>query len=135
LGQYLDGKSKTVPSLTKLDAKCQHLSEREKKAQKAERDSIKYMQCIYMSENVGKVYKGMVTSVADYGMFVTITENGCDCLIKLTNLVGTWTSDINNHCVKEFNTNDIIRLGDQVMVAIIKVDIEKKNIDASLIRI
>lgn len=133
LGRYLD--NKPTPKLEKLEAKCIYLSEREKKAQKAERDSIKYMQCIYMSEHVGKVYKGIVTSVADYGLFVTINENHCDCLIRLVNIAGTWVSDTANYCIKEFNTGETIRLGDKVRLVITKVDIEKKNIDGTLIRI
>ncbi len=131
LGRYLDEKS--VPKLEKLEAKCLYLSEREKKAQKAERDSIKYMQCIYMAERVGKVYKGIITSVADYGVFVEIQENKCDCLVKLSSIAGTWSADTSNYCIKEFNTGNTIRLGDEVHIVVTRVDVEKKNIDASII--
>lgn len=133
LGRYLDAKS--VPKLEKLEAKCLHLSEREKKAQKAERDSIKYMQCVYLQDKIGKVYEGLISSVADFGVFVTIKENHCDCLIKLSNIAGTWTSDTASHCIKEFNTGEVIRLGDEVHVVITRVDVEKKTIDATLIRL
>ncbi len=134
LGMYLDGTSKTVPNLAKLDAKCGHLSEREKKAQKAERDSIKYMQCIYMSDKIGKVFKGMVTSVTEYGVFITIEENGCDGLVRLSDISGdTYTADVDNYRLKGHNTGNIIRLGDQVHVVITSVDIEKKNINLNLI--
>ena len=77
----------------------------------------------------------MVTSVTEYGVFITIEENGCDCLIKLSNIRGTWVSDVDNYRLKEHNTGAIIRLGDQVMVTITNVDVEKKNIDASLITV
>lgn len=133
LGRYLTEKS--IPKVEKLEAKCLHLSEREKKAQKAERDSIKYMQCVYLEDKIGRVYEGLITSVADFGLFVTINENHCDCLIKLSNLSGTWTSDTANHCITEFNTGEVIRLGDEVHVVITRVDVEKKNIDATLIRV
>jgi ribonuclease R/exosome complex exonuclease DIS3/RRP44 len=134
LGRYLDGKADI--KLDKLETRCQHLSEREKKAQKAERDSIKYMQCIYMSERVGKVYKGMVTSVMDYGLFVTIDENHCEGFIRLSEIGGdTYMVDTSNHCVKGFNTGAKIRLGDEVMIVVKAVDIEKKNIDLTLLRL
>ena len=128
-------KKKTVPNVDKLEAKCIHISEREKLSKKAERDSIKYMQCKYLEDKIGKVYVGIVTSVADYGIFVTITENQCDCLIKLSNIAGTWIADTNNYCLKEFNTGAVIRLGDEANVIISRVDVEKKNIDAVLIRL
>ena len=131
LSRYLE--SKPNPKLEKLEAKCLHLSEREKKAQKAERDSIKYMQCIYMSGNVGKVYKGMITSVAEYGLFVEIEENKCEGMIRLSEIEGdTYVADVSNYCVKGFNTGRKLRLGDEVMIVVKSVDIEKKNINLSL---
>jgi ribonuclease R len=134
LGRFLD--NKTTQKLEKIDAKCTYLSEREKVAQKAERDSIKYMQTIYMSDKIGKVFKGLITSVQDYGVFVTIEENGCDCFIRLSNIGSdTFFSDVNNYCVKGFNTGEVIRLGDTVSVVITQVNSEKKTIDASIIRL
>ncbi len=136
LALYLDDskKGKPMPNLNKLDARCGHLSEREKKAQKAERDSIKYMQCIYMSDKIGKVFKGMVTSVTEYGVFITIEENGCDGLVKLSEIGGdTYVADTENYRVKGHNTGNTIRLGDMVHVVISSVDIEKKNINLTLI--
>ena len=135
LGLYLENKP-TLPKIEKLEARCQHLSEREKKAQKAERDSIKFMQCVYMSENVGKVFKGIVSSVTEYGIFVEILENKCDCLVKLSEIQGdTYQADTANHCVKGYNTGHKIRLGDMVHVIVSSVDIEKKNINLSLINL
>jgi ribonuclease R len=135
LGLYLENKP-TLPKIEKLETRCQHLSEREKKAQKAERDSIKFMQCVYMSENIGKVFKGIVSSVTDYGIFVEILENKCDGFIKLSDINGdTYQADTNNHCVKGYNTGHKIRLGDMVHVIVSSVDIEKKNINLSLINL
>lgn len=136
LALYLDENKKTTPKLEKLETRCVHLSEREKKAQKAERDSIKYMQCIYMSEHVGKVFEGIVSSVAEYGVFVEILENKCEGLIKLSEISGdTYQVDMSNYCVKGFNTGDKIRLGDMVHVVVSSVDIEKKNINLTMIRL
>ena len=132
--RFLENKS--TPKLDKLEAKCLYLSERERKAQKAERDSIKYMQSLYMNDRVGKVYKGIITSVAEYGLFVEIIENKCDCLIKLSEIGGdTFIADTNNYCVKGYNTGEVIRLGDEVHIIISHVDIERKNINAVLVRL
>lgn len=134
LGRYLENKPSTKEE--KVNAKCLHLSEREKKAQKAERDSIKYMQCIYMSERVGKVYKGIVTSVAEYGLFIEIEENKCEGMVRLSEIGGdTYSADMNNYCVVGFNTGSKIRLGDEVMVVVKSVDVERKNINLTLLRL
>lgn len=127
---------KHMPKVEKLEGKCIHLSERETKAQKAERDSIKYMQCIYMSERVGKVFKGIVSSVSDFGIFVEILENRCDGFIKISDISGdTYQADTNNHCVKGHRTGNKIRLGDIVDVVVSSVDVERKNINLSIIRL
>jgi ribonuclease R/exosome complex exonuclease DIS3/RRP44 len=131
LGRYFDAKA--APKMDKLESRCQYLSERERKAQKAERDSIKYMQAIYMSERIGNVYKGLITSVTEYGMFVEIAENKCDCMVRLVEMNGSWVSDLNNYCLKETNTGKRLRLGDELMVIISSVDIEKKNINVKIL--
>jgi ribonuclease R len=134
LGRFLE--NKPAPKLEKLETKCNYLSEREKKAQKAERDSIKYMQCIFMNDFVGKIYDGIVTSVTDYGLFVEITETKCEGMIRLSEIGGdTYTADVSNYCVVGFNTGQKIKLSDKVKVVIKSVDIEKKNINLTLIRL
>jgi ribonuclease R/exosome complex exonuclease DIS3/RRP44 len=133
LNRYLE--EKTIPKLEKLEGRCLHLSEREKKAQKAERDSIKYMQCIYMSERVGKVYEGIVSSVMDYGIFVEIKENSCEGLVRTSEIGHNYVVDINNYRVNNIVTGESITLGDKVHVVVSSVDIEKKNINLTLIRL
>lgn len=131
LGRYLDGKS--APKIDKLEGRCQYLSERERKAQKAERDSIKYMQTIYMSDKIGNVYKGIVTSVVEYGIFIEILENKCDCMVRLSDMTGNWVTDLKNYCINETNTGKRLRLGDELMVSIFSVDVEKKNINVRIL--
>lgn len=132
LSLYLENKP-TLPKIEKLETKCRYLSEREVKINKAERDSIKFMQCVYMNDNIGKVFKGIVSSVTEYGIFVEILYNKCDCLVKLSSIKGTWQAKLEKHSIIEFNTGATIRLGDLVHVIIDSVDIERKNINASII--
>jgi exoribonuclease R len=122
--------------MEKLEARCQYLSERERKAQKAERDSIKYMQTLYMSERVGKIYDGIITSITEFGMFVEILENKAEGLVKYSEIGGdTFVPDVKNYQLKGYNTGEIIRLGDKVKIVVSSVDIEKKNINFTLIRL
>jgi ribonuclease R len=89
-----------------------------------------------MTNNVGRIYKGIITSVAEYGLFVEIAENKFEGLVRLSEIGGdTYMADVNNYCVKGFNTGQTIRLGDEVMVVIKSVDVEKKNINLTLIRL
>lgn len=134
LARYLE--DKPSPKVEKLSSKCTYLSEREKKAQKAERDSVKYMQCVYMTERIGKVYDGVVNAITDYGLFVEIIESKCEGFIRLSDIGGdTYTADTANYQIKGFNKGEVIRLGDRVKIVVKGVDVEKKTIDFTLIRL
>jgi ribonuclease R len=122
--------------LSDLDKMATHLSQREKVAQKASRDSIKYKQCQYLIDKIGKIYDAVITSVQDYGLFVNIPENGCDGLVKSNDIGGnTWSPDIKKHQFIEDMTGRKIRLGDEVKVIIKSVDLEKKEINMTILDI
>lgn len=116
-----------------LDVMCEHISNQEIKAQKASRDSIKYMHCIYMEENIGRVYKGIVCSIVDYGVFVELVDTKTEGLIKTSTITGNWSVDMSNHCIKENDTGEIIRLSDEVTVMVSSVELEKRNINFSFL--
>ena len=126
--------NKKEPELS-LDSICEHITKQEIKAQKASRASIKYMQCIFMKDKLGKVFKGIVSSIQEYGIFITISEFQIEGLVRTTEINGNWECDIRNHTFKESITGDKIRLGDEVHVIVSGVDVEKKNINLSLIRL
>lgn len=133
LTRELEGKSPQKES--KLSPKCQYLSKREITAQKASRDSVKYKQCEYMEDKIGKVYVGTVVSVVKYGLFVSMKDTNCEGMVRLSDIGGdTFQVDLDNHCVKGYNKGEVIRLGDDVSIVVKSVDVEKKNIDLTLIR-
>jgi VacB/RNase II family 3'-5' exoribonuclease len=118
-----------------LDAISSRISSREKIAQKAERESVKYMQAVYLSDKIGKIYKGIVSSITEYGMFIDIPENGCNGFIKLSNIEGDkYTADVQNYCIKG-SFGQSIRLGDEVNVVVSAVDVANKFINLSLINL
>lgn len=120
----------------KLESRCSYLSRREITAQKASRDSIKFKQCEFMSDKIGKVYEGVIVSVVNYGLFVEIKETKCEGLVRLSEIGGdTFSVDMDNYCAVGYNTGEKIRLGDEVHIVVKSVDIERKNIDLTLIRL
>jgi len=119
-----------------LETICNHLNSCEIRAQKASRDSIKYKQAEFMSDKIGKVYKGIVNGIQDYGIFVSIIETACEGLVRLNEIGGdTFQADTQNYCVKGFNTGEVIKLGDEVTIVVTSVDIERKNINLTLIKL
>ena len=82
-----DNKSKLL-SKDILDSICNHCSEQEKKATSAERNSIKYMQVNFLKNNIGSIYSGVISGVTDWGIYVEITENMCEGLVKVSSMKG-----------------------------------------------
>jgi ribonuclease R len=124
--------NKTYSNLNVLETMCSHISSCEVKAQRAERDSIKYMQCLYLSDKLGITYKGMVTSITEYGFYVEIEDNKCEGMVRLTDIgKDTYVADVTNHTITGHTNRDIIRLGDIVEVYIKSINIEKKEINLS----
>ena len=60
-------------------------SEREKIAQKVERDSVDIKTAEYMQDKIGVEYEGIVSSIASFGMFVEL-ENTVEGLVKFEDL-------------------------------------------------
>ena len=134
LQYYLNGRKSY--NNNKIEQLCKHCSEMEIIASKAERDSIKYMQTIYISQFIGHTFNGIISGVTDFGIFVEIKNTNCEGLIKLKNIPGDfYIYDDNNYCLYGSQTKKILTLGDSLKVKVRKVDIEKKEIDMIIINI
>ena len=103
LSSYEEGSK--VFSKDLLDSLCNHCSEQEKKATSAERDSIKYMQVKFLKNNVGGIYSGVISGVTDWGIYVEITENMCEGLVKVSSMSDDhYVFNQKNQCLEGFQT-------------------------------
>jgi ribonuclease R len=128
LQHYLDG-GKSV-NKKEYEDKCIHSSEREKRAADAERASIKYKQVEFMSMAEDKVFNGIITGVADFGIFVEITETKCEGMVRLSDMKDDFYEiDERNYRVIGRRRKKVYRLGDEVKVRIKKTDIDRRLID------
>lgn len=110
-----------------------HSSAMEKKAAEAERASIKYKQAEYLEDNIGEVYKGIISGVTEWGMYVEIIENKCEGMVRLRDLTDDfYVLDEKNYRIIGQRKGKIYQLGDEVMIVIKKVDLSKRQIDFKL---
>ena len=111
-----------------------HSSQMEKKAADAERASIKYKQAEYLQDNVGQIYKGIVSGVTEWGMYVEIEENKCEGMIRLRDIADDfYTLDEKNYCIIGQRKKKTYQLGDEVNIKVKRVDLSKRQIDFTLI--
>lgn len=111
-----------------------HSSEMEKLAADAERASIKFKQAEYMSERIGKTFSGVISGVAEWGIFVEEEETKCEGLVRMNDLGDDYyIFEKENYRIIGKNTRKRYTLGDKVKIRVKAVDLEKKSIDYELV--
>lgn len=132
LHHYLmGGKS---PNAEKYEVKCKHCSKRERQAADAERDSIKFMQVKYLEKFQGQEFEGVISGVTDRGLFVEITENHCEGMIKWRDLVDdSYYYDGAQHAIIGRKLGRVFQLGQKLRIKVDKVNVEKKQADFVLV--
>jgi len=132
LKDYLAGK----PSVSEEDFEplCQHSSEMERKAELAERESVKYKQVEYMMDKIGQEFYGLISGVSKWGIYVEIEENKCEGMISLKYLSDDfYYLDEDNYRVVGQRYGQEYKLGDRLKIRVRKVDMQKKQMDFVLV--
>lgn len=113
-----------------LELLCKHSSEMEKLAAEAERASIKYKQVEYMSDKIGGIFEGIISGVTEWGIYVEITENKCEGMIKTRDMNDdAYIYDEDNYRYVGRHKGKVYALGDKVMIIVKKADLLKKQLD------
>lgn len=117
-----------------LDEKCKRISRMERKAIEAERESTKYYQTLFVIDKIGQEFDGIVSGIADFGMFVKMTENYCEGMIPINEIPGDrYYFDQDKFRIVGSKTNREYNIGDKVRVRIFEVSTRKRQIDLELI--
>ncbi len=61
-------------------------SKLEKRADEADRYVSTFLKCTYLRERIGQTFRGLITTVVDFGCFVQILDVGVDGLLHIDNL-------------------------------------------------
>ncbi|HTR82793.1 MAG TPA: ribonuclease R [Bacteroidota bacterium] len=109
---------------------CKWSSDRERVAMEAERASVKVMQAEYMKQHVGDEFEGVISGVTNYGMYIEINDLLVEGMIHVRNI----GDDYYEHDEKHYSlvgrrTGRRYRLGDAIVVKVVKVNVEKREID------
>ena len=108
---------------------AQTSSEREKVAQKVERDSEDIKKAEYMSTKIGEEYEGIISGVTQFGIFVQL-ENTVEGLVRFENLGNEYFlyDDERKQLIGE-RSNKIYKMGDKMKIKVISADKETRRID------
>ena len=128
LKRYLaDGKPAEEDELA---AQCKHCSDRERVATEAERESVRLKKVEYAVQHLGDEFDGVVVGVTKFGVFVQMKALLTEGLIHVRDMGNDyWEYDPRNYALVGSNTNQTIRLGDEVRVQIASASVEARRID------
>jgi ribonuclease R len=98
-----------------------HCSQRERRAEEAERDVDERFKCAWMSKHVGSEFDGTVTGVTSFGLFVELDDSKVSGLVHISQLSNDYYHfDPVRHLLKGERSGAQFRLGDHVRVQVLR---------------
>ncbi|MDF4201432.1 ribonuclease R [Maribacter sp. SA7] len=132
LQHYLDGGSSA--NAEEFEKKCKHSSDMEYLASSAERDSIKYMQIKFMQDHKDEEFRGVISGVTEWGIYVEIIANKCEGMIRIRDIKGDYyIFDEKQYAIIGERTKKKYTLGDEITVMVKSTDLIKRHLDFALI--
>ena len=121
-------------SSTDAEALCDHISETEQTAEAAHRDLLAWLRTKFMEDKVGQTFRGVVSAVTSFGLFVELEEFFIEGLVHLSALHNDYYRFHEDRLmlVGE-NTGTVFRIGDQVTVEVADVNLARRHVDFKLV--
>ena len=108
-------------------------SERERVAQKVERDAEKIKKAEYMQNKIGVQYDGVISGITQFGMFVEL-ENTIEGLVRFDDMGNEYFDyDEQRKTLRGEKSNKIYKVGDKVQIEVKAADKTTRRIDFKLI--
>ncbi|HEX2684253.1 MAG TPA: ribonuclease R [Ferruginibacter sp.] len=115
----------------KMDDRCKHCSDRERKAMEAERAGNKYKQVEFMKEFLGEEFDGIISGVASFGFFVETVTHKCEGLVSVRELsdYDDFRLDEADYALVGMRTGQKFRMGDMVRIKVVAANLSKRQLD------
>jgi ribonuclease R len=116
-----------------LSDMARHTSDMERRATDAERELIEWKKVRFMADKLGETYSGYITGVQAFGLFVELDAIYVQGLVHVSSMADDYYHfDEKHHALRGENTGKVYRLGDRVEVQVVRVDLERRQIDFAL---
>jgi ribonuclease R len=115
----------------KMEEKCKHCSERERKAMETERAANKYKQVEFMQDYLAEEFDGIISGVASFGFFVETVLHKCEGLVSIRDLsdYDDFRLDETDYALVGFRSGRKFRMGDAVRIKVVAANLEKRQLD------
>ena len=113
-----------------MDRLGKHCSMTEKRADDATRDAISWLKCEFMLDKVGDEFDGVITRVANFGVFVQLQDVFVEGLVHVTSLENDYYEfDAPTHRLVGARSKKVYQLAAPLRVRVASVDMEQRRID------
>jgi ribonuclease R len=115
---------------------AKHTSEMERRADEAERELLQWKKVRFMADKVGDEYEGYITGVAPFGLFVELVDHYVEGMVHVSSMADDYYRFVEQqHVLRGENSKKVYRLGDKVVVQVVRVDMERRQVDLGLVEI
>jgi len=113
-----------------------HLSFTERRAEDAERELRKVKLLELLEKHVGEDFRGVVTGITNFGIFIQLTAYLIEGLIRYEDLMDDWW-DVDERAgrVRGQRTGTKIGIGDLVTARVARVDPARRELDLSIVEL
>jgi len=112
----------------------EHCSANERRADEATRDAVSSLKCEFMQARIGNDFKGTITSVTSFGIFIELNEIFVEGLVHITNLPKDYYKfEPVTHRLFGERTGQVFQLGDAVTIKVAGVNMDERKIDFELL--
>ena len=109
---------------------ARHTSEMERRADEAERELVQWKKVRFMADKVGDEFDGYITGVAAFGLFIELVDHFVEGMVHISSMADDYYRFLEStHTLRGENTHKVYRLGDRVRVQVVRVDLERRQID------
>jgi ribonuclease R len=118
----------------KMPSNAIQSSERERRAEEAEREVLEWKKVIFMRDKVGVKFNGIITGVAPFGLFIDLEEVFVTGMVPVATIGGDyWVFNERAHRLRGESTARELRLGDHVKVEVKSIDEDRHQIEFRLL--
>ena len=108
-------------------------SQRERRAEQAERESLLWKKIVFMKDKVGREFDAFITGVAAFGVFVTLKDFFVEGLVPVSALgEDFFVYEEKHHRLRGRSGGKVYRLGDSLRVELKAIDEVRRRLDFRL---
>src|SRR5690625_2891472 len=130
-----DLSSKTISQWREaLSDIAKHTSVMERVAIETEREVDDLKKAEYMKDKIGEKFSGIISSITNFGLFVEL-ENTVEGLVHVSYMTDDYYHfDERSYALIGERTGQVYRIGEEVVVEVIGVNLEERAVDFELVR-